>query len=47
MIPGWVLLLVSLVYVGVLFTVAYLGDLRGATPRWRWARPRAGAGRGR
>lgn len=39
MIPGWVLLLVSLVYVGVLFTVAYLGDLRGATPRWRWARP--------
>ena len=39
MIPGWVLLLVSLVYVGVLFAVAYLGDLRGATPRWRWARP--------
>lgn len=39
MIPGWVLLLVSLGYVGVLFAVAYLGDLRGATPRWRWARP--------
>jgi len=39
MIPGWVLLLVSLVYVGVLFAVAYLGDVRGATPRWRWARP--------
>lgn len=39
MIPGWVLLLVSLGYVGVLFAVAYLGDVRGATPRWRWARP--------
>jgi Na+/proline symporter/signal transduction histidine kinase len=39
MIPGWVLLLVSLGYVGVLFAVAYLGDLRGAMPRWRWARP--------
>ena len=39
MIPGWVLLLVSLGYVGVLFAVAYLGDLRGATQRWRWARP--------
>jgi Na+/proline symporter/signal transduction histidine kinase len=39
MIPGWVLLLVSLGYVGVLFAVAYVGDLRGATPRWRWARP--------
>ncbi len=39
MIAGWVLLLVSLGYVGVLFAVAYLGDLRGATPRWRWARP--------
>lgn len=39
MIQGWVLLLVSMGYVGVLFAVAYLGDLRGATPRWRWARP--------
>ena len=39
MIPGWVLLLVSLGYVGVLFAVAYLGDLRGGLPRWRWARP--------
>ncbi|MGN6153752.1 MAG: hybrid sensor histidine kinase/response regulator [Lysobacteraceae bacterium] len=39
MIPGWVLLLVSLGYVGVLFAVAYLGDLRGARPRWRWLRP--------
>jgi hypothetical protein len=24
---------------GVLFAVAYVGDLRSATPRWRWARP--------
>ena len=39
MIPGWVLLLVSLGYVGVLFAVAYLGDVRGPRPRWRWLRP--------
>jgi Na+/proline symporter/signal transduction histidine kinase len=39
MIPGWVLLLVSLGYVGVLFAVAYLGDVRSARPRWRWLRP--------
>lgn len=39
MIPGWVLLLVSLGYVGLLFAVAYLGDVRGARPRWRWLRP--------
>jgi Na+/proline symporter len=39
MIPGWVLLLVSLGYVGLLFAVAYAGDLRGAIPRWRWLRP--------
>ncbi len=39
MIPGWVLLLVSLVYVGVLFAVAYIGDVRAETPRWRWLRP--------
>lgn len=38
-IPGWILLLVSLGYVGVLFAVAYAGDLRGAIPRWRWLRP--------
>jgi hypothetical protein len=28
MVPGWVLLLVSLVYVGILFGVAYYGDRR-------------------
>lgn len=39
MIPGWVLLLVSLGYVGVLFAVAYMGDVRSAWPRWRWLRP--------
>ena len=39
MIPGWVLLLVSLGYVGVLFAVAYLGDRRERPPRRRWLRP--------
>ncbi|WP_119716749.1 PAS domain-containing hybrid sensor histidine kinase/response regulator [Cognatilysobacter tabacisoli] len=39
MIPGWVLLLVSAGYVGVLFAVAYYGDLRAASPRWPWMRP--------
>lgn len=38
MIPGWVLLLVSLGYVGLLFAVAYVGDARAqrpVSPRWR------------
>jgi Na+/proline symporter/CheY-like chemotaxis protein len=39
MIPGWVLLLVSMGYVGMLFAVAYIGDARVETPRWRWLRP--------
>ena len=40
MIPGWVLLLVSLGYVGLLFTVAYIGDQREPLPsKQRWLRP--------
>ena len=44
MIPGWVLLLVSAGYVGVLFAVAYYGDRRSAVPQiqstqHRWLRP--------
>lgn len=39
MIPGWVLLLVSLGYVGLLFAVAYIGDSRSLAPRARWLRP--------
>ncbi|MFC3550726.1 NahK/ErcS family hybrid sensor histidine kinase/response regulator [Lysobacter cavernae] len=39
MIPGWILLLVSAGYVGVLFTVAYYGDQRETTPKARWLRP--------
>ena len=42
MIPGWVLLVVSLGYVGVLFAVAWLGDRRDRRdrpPRTRWLRP--------
>ena len=43
MIPGWILLLVSAGYVGVLFAVAYYGDRRtqaaAAPPRSRWLRP--------
>ncbi|MCC7249972.1 MAG: hybrid sensor histidine kinase/response regulator, partial [Lysobacter sp.] len=39
MIPGWVLLLVSLGYVGLLFAVAYAGDRRAETPGWRRLRP--------
>jgi len=38
-IPGWVLLLVSLGYVGLLFAVAYAGDLRGTPRRLPWLRP--------
>ncbi|MFC7302203.1 PAS domain-containing hybrid sensor histidine kinase/response regulator [Cognatiluteimonas weifangensis] len=39
MIPGWLLLLVSLGYVGLLFAVAYAGDQRDPTARLRWLRP--------
>ena len=41
MIPGWVLLLVSLGYVGLLFAVAYAGDKRepGTKAQQRWLRP--------
>jgi Na+/proline symporter/signal transduction histidine kinase len=38
-IPGWVLLLVSAGYVGLLFAVAYAGDQRPLTTRWRGLRP--------
>jgi len=38
-IPGWVLLLVSLGYVGLLFAVAYAGDLRDTPRRLHWLRP--------
>lgn len=39
MIPGWILLLVSAGYVGVLFVVAYFGDQRDFAPKARWMRP--------
>ncbi|TWI13349.1 hybrid sensor histidine kinase/response regulator [Aerolutibacter ruishenii] len=39
MIPGWLLLLVSVAYVGVLFIVAYYGDQSDTTPRAKWLRP--------
>jgi Na+/proline symporter/CheY-like chemotaxis protein/anti-sigma regulatory factor (Ser/Thr protein kinase) len=39
MIPGWVLLLVSLAYVALLFAVAYAGDRRPVYPQHRWLRP--------
>lgn len=39
MIPGWLLLLVSVGYVGLLFAVAYYGDQRQTTARVRWLRP--------
>lgn len=38
MIPGWILLLVSAGYVGLLFAVAYYGDQSERTPRARWLR---------
>jgi PAS domain S-box-containing protein len=38
-IPGWVLLLVSLGYIGVLFAVAYYGDQRTTTGKLPWLRP--------
>lgn len=39
MIAGWVLLLVSLGYVGLLFGVAWLGDRRPLYPSHQWLRP--------
>ena len=39
MIPGWILLLVSVGYVGTLFLVAYYGDRREAMPAHPWLRP--------
>ena len=39
MIPGWVLLLVSLVYVAGLFGLAYYGDRRPLYPNRAWLRP--------
>ncbi|MDO1529425.1 PAS-domain containing protein [Fulvimonas sp. R45] len=39
MIDGWVLLLVSLLYVGLLFAVAWLGDRRPLYPRQPRLRP--------
>ncbi len=39
MIAGWVLLLVSLLYVGLLFAVAYVGDRRPLYPRQPRLRP--------
>jgi len=38
LIPGWILLLVSAGYVGLLFAVAYYGDQRERSPRARWLR---------
>src|SRR5690606_22086869 len=38
-IPGWILLLVSVGYVGMLFLVAHYGDRREAMPKHRWLRP--------
>ncbi|MBB5207675.1 PAS domain-containing hybrid sensor histidine kinase/response regulator [Chiayiivirga flava] len=39
MVAGWVLLGVSLVYVGLLFVVAYYGDRRPLYPERTWLRP--------
>ena len=39
MIAGWLLLLVSLLYVGLLFVVAYAGDRRPLYPRQPRLRP--------
>jgi len=38
-IPGWILLLVSVSYVGTLFLVAYYGDRRQHAPTRSWLRP--------
>ncbi len=39
MLPGWVLLLVSIGYAALLFGVAWLGDRYPVYPRVRWMRP--------
>jgi PAS domain S-box-containing protein len=39
MVAGWILLGVSLVYVGLLFAVAYYGDRRPLYPDRTWLRP--------
>ena len=39
MIAGWILLLVSLLYVGALFGIAYYGDRRPMYPNRAWLRP--------
>ncbi|MFY2763857.1 NahK/ErcS family hybrid sensor histidine kinase/response regulator [Arenimonas sp. MALMAid1274] len=39
MIPGWILLLVSVGYVGLLFGVAWLGDRKPLYPGRDWLRP--------
>lgn len=39
MIPGWILLLVSVGYVGLLFGVAWMGDRKPLYPRRNWLRP--------
>ncbi len=39
MVPGWILLLVSVGYVGLLFAVAWWGDRRPLYPTRDWLRP--------
>lgn len=39
MVAGWILLGVSLVYIGLLFVVAYFGDRRPLYPDRTWLRP--------
>ncbi|MFT4196468.1 MAG: PAS-domain containing protein [Pseudoxanthomonas sp.] len=39
MIPGWILLLASLAYAGLLFAVAWWGDRRPLYPERPWLRP--------
>ena len=39
MIPRWILLLASVLYVGALFGVAYYGDRRPLYPTRAWLRP--------
>ena len=39
MVAGWILLLVSLAYVGALFGIAYYGDRRPLYPNRVWLRP--------
>ena len=39
MIAGWLLILVSVLYVGVLFAIAYYGDRRPLYPSRAWLRP--------